>query len=66
MAFANCQPYFSDFGFFDWPARRGEASDASRLLADASLAIQRAFGVTAEPRLLDPDPATAAATCIPP
>ena len=31
--------------------------DASRLLASASLAIQRAFGVTAEPLLVEPGPA---------
>ena len=31
--------------------------DASRLLASASLAVQRAFGVAAEPRLVDPSPA---------
>ena len=30
--------------------------DASRLLASASLAIQRAFGVTAEPLLVEPGP----------
>lgn len=40
--------------------------DASRLLASASLAVQRAFGVAAEPMLVDPSPgalleATAAA-----
>jgi DNA-binding SARP family transcriptional activator len=32
------------------------ARDASLLLADASLAVQRALGVTAEPLLLDPTP----------
>jgi hypothetical protein len=32
----------------------GEPRDASRLLADASLAIQRALGVTPEPLLVDP------------
>ena len=31
--------------------------DASRLLANASLAVQRALGVAAEPRLVEPDPA---------
>ena len=31
-------------------------SDASRLLADASLAVQRALDVVAEPELLDPGP----------
>jgi hypothetical protein len=31
--------------------------DASRLLANASLAVQRALGVAAEPLLVDPDPA---------
>jgi hypothetical protein len=30
--------------------------DASRLLASASLAVQRALGVTAEPVLVEPDP----------
>ena len=30
--------------------------DASRLLASASLAVQRALGVDAEPRLVDPTP----------
>jgi DNA-binding SARP family transcriptional activator len=30
--------------------------DASRLLADASLAVQHAFGVPAEPLLVEPDP----------
>jgi DNA-binding SARP family transcriptional activator len=33
-----------------------ETRDASRLLADASLAIQRAFGITAEPFVLDAGP----------
>jgi hypothetical protein len=33
-----------------------EGRDASRLLASASLAIQRALGVAAEPLLLAPDP----------
>jgi DNA-binding SARP family transcriptional activator len=33
---------------------RSEESEASRLLANASLAVQRALGVTAEPLLVDP------------
>ena len=37
-------------------ARRGRR-DASRLLADASISVQRAIGVEAVPRLVDPDPA---------
>jgi len=37
--------------------RRGRR-DASRLLADASMAVQRAIGVDAVPRLVDPGPAT--------
>jgi len=37
-------------------ARRGRR-DASRLLADASISVQRAIGVDAVPRLVDPDPA---------
>jgi hypothetical protein len=45
----------------DAPLRLAGASgsyggrDASRLLASASLAVQRAFGVPAEPLLVDPD-----------
>ena len=35
---------------------RETGRDASRLLASASLAIQRAFGVTAEPLLVEPGP----------
>jgi DNA-binding SARP family transcriptional activator len=35
---------------------REKDRDASRLLASASLATQRAFGVTAEPLLVDPGP----------
>ena len=35
---------------------RETGRDASRLLASASLAIQRAFGVTAEPLLIEPGP----------
>ena len=38
------------------PARRGRRRDASRLLANASLAVQRALGVAAEPLLLAPGP----------
>jgi hypothetical protein len=39
-------------------ARTGAAGrDASRLLANASLAVQRALGVPAEPLLVEPDPA---------
>ena len=34
---------------------RGER-DASRLLADAALAVQRVVGVDAEPQLIEPDP----------
>ncbi len=34
-----------------------EGRDASRLLANASIAVQRALGVPAEPVLVDPDPA---------
>jgi DNA-binding SARP family transcriptional activator len=34
----------------------GEPRDASRLLADASLAVQRALGVAPEPLLVDPGP----------
>ena len=37
-------------------ARRGRR-DASRLLADASISVQRAIGVDAVPQLVDPDPA---------
>ena len=37
-------------------ARRGRR-DASRLLADASLSVQRAVGVDASPQLVDADPA---------
>ena len=37
-------------------ARRGRR-DASRLLADASMAVQRAIGVDALPQLVDPEPA---------
>ncbi|HUF76856.1 MAG TPA: universal stress protein, partial [Longimicrobiales bacterium] len=33
---------------------RGEQRDASRMLADAGLLIQRATGVVAEPRLVEP------------
>jgi nucleotide-binding universal stress UspA family protein len=33
-----------------------EGRDASRLLANASLAVQRALGVSAEPLLVDPEP----------
>ena len=36
-------------------ARRGRR-DASRLLADASIAVQRAIGIDAVPLLVDPDP----------
>ena len=36
-------------------ARRSER-DASRLLADAALAVQRVVGVDAEPQLIEPDP----------
>lgn len=36
-------------------ARRGRR-DSSRLLADASIAVQRAMGVDALPQLIDPDP----------
>jgi DNA-binding SARP family transcriptional activator len=38
------------------PAAEGR-KDSSRLLASASLAVQRALGVAAEPLLLEPDPA---------
>jgi DNA-binding SARP family transcriptional activator len=34
-----------------------DGRDASRLLANASIAVQRALGVPAEPVLVDPDPA---------
>ena len=47
-------------------ATDGEGRDASRLLASASLAVQRALGVPAEPMLVDPSPAAltaAAAGC---
>ena len=37
-------------------ARQGRR-DASRLLADASISVQRAIGVDAVPQLVDPDPA---------
>ena len=47
-------------GALDAPLRlagpREKERDASRLLASASLATQRAFGVTAEPLLVDPGP----------
>ena len=36
---------------------RGERRDASRLLADAGLLIQRGADVVAEPRLIEPGPA---------
>lgn len=42
------------------PAARG-GRDASRLLASASLAVQRALGVTAEPLLVEPGPESLAA-----
>jgi hypothetical protein len=42
-------------------ASDGEGRDASRLLASASLAVQRALGVPAEPVLVDPSPAALAA-----
>ena len=35
--------------------RRGRR-DASRLLADAAISVQRVVGVDAEPQLIDPDP----------
>lgn len=35
----------------------GQGRDASRLLASASIALQRSLGVTAEPLLVDPEPA---------
>jgi DNA-binding SARP family transcriptional activator len=38
----------------DAPLRLAGARDASRLLADASLAVQRLVGVAAEPLLVDP------------
>jgi DNA-binding SARP family transcriptional activator len=38
-----------------------DGRDASRLLASASLAVQRAFGVPAEPLLVEPDPEALAA-----
>jgi DNA-binding SARP family transcriptional activator len=48
-------------GVLDVPLRlagpRETGRDASRLLASASLATQRAFGVTAEPVLVEPGPA---------
>ncbi len=37
-------------------AAGAEGRDASRLLANASIAVQRAFGVAAEPLLVDPAP----------
>jgi hypothetical protein len=37
-------------------ATGAEGRDASRLLASASLAVQRAFGVPAEPLLVEPSP----------
>ncbi len=47
-------------GAWDVPLRLAgpslEARDASRLLANASLAVQRALGVAAEPLLLAPEP----------
>jgi DNA-binding SARP family transcriptional activator len=39
------------------PNENAEGRDASRLLANASLAVQRTLGVAAEPLLLDPGPA---------
>jgi DNA-binding SARP family transcriptional activator len=42
-------------------ATDGEGRDASRLLASASLAVQRAMGVPAVPVLVDPDPQALAA-----
>ncbi len=46
-----------DIGMLLAGPREGPSGrDASRLLADASLAIQRALGVTAEPLLLDSGP----------
>jgi DNA-binding SARP family transcriptional activator len=41
-------------------AGRDDKRDASRLLASASLAVQRALGVVAEPLLVDPSPAALA------
>ena len=38
-------------------ATSADGRDASRLLAHASIAVQRALGVAAEPVLVDPDPA---------
>jgi DNA-binding SARP family transcriptional activator len=38
-------------------AASGEGRDASMLLANASIAVQRALGVAAEPRLVTPEPA---------
>ena len=38
-------------------AASADGRDASRLLASASLAVQRGLGVAAEPLLVDPDPA---------
>jgi hypothetical protein len=42
-------------------ATDGEGRDASRLLANASLAVQRALGLPAEPMLVDPSPEALAA-----
>jgi DNA-binding SARP family transcriptional activator len=39
------------------PRESADGRDASRLLADASLAVQRTLGVAAEPLLLEPGPA---------
>jgi hypothetical protein len=41
-------------------SRQG-GSDASRLLADASLAVQRVVGIAAEPALVEPSPSGLAA-----
>jgi DNA-binding SARP family transcriptional activator len=41
-----------------------EGRDASRLLASASIAVQRALGVPAEPVLIDPNPAALTAAAV--
>jgi hypothetical protein len=38
------------------PRRGSDARDASRLLASASLAVQRTLGIAAEPLLIEPGP----------
>jgi DNA-binding SARP family transcriptional activator len=67
VAFAGAEHDWTAVEIGAWIARAGgvplqlagpvtEAGDASRLLASASLAVQRALGVVAEPLLVEPGP----------